>query len=457
MIRMPLAHASLLAIAISLAACGDSSDKEKSAATAPAAATTSPAAAPTANPAAPISTAPSTKVDESPAKVVVNHYAELAYAAFSDSLNTAQTLQGAVNALLAKPSDATLKAARQAWVASRVPYLQTEAFRFGNTVIDDWEGQVNAWPLDEGLIDYTDKGYEHALGNPGGSANIIANTEIQVGEDKIDVKDITPEKLASLNELGGSEANVTTGYHAIEFLLWGQDLNGTGPGAGNRPASDYLEGPGATGGHNDRRRAYLKAVTDLLVSDLEEMVGQWRPDVADNYRATLEKEPADAGLRKMLFGMGSLSLGELAGERMKVALEANSPEDEHDCFSDNTHNSAFYNAKGIRNIYLGEYTRVDGSKLTGASLSSLVAAADKTTDLTLQAALADTEGRLQVIVDHANKGEHFDQLIASGNSAGNQVIRDAIAALVKQTSAIEQAAGKLGITDLNPDTADHEF
>ena len=447
MIRMPLASASLLAIAISLAACGDSSDNK---------ATPAPAAVPTTNASTPA--APSaTQVDESAAKAVVSHYAELASAAFTDSLSTAQTLQKAVDAFLAKPTDATLKEARDAWIASRVPYLQTEAFRFGNTLIDDWEGQVNAWPLDEGLIDYTDKSYEHALGNPGGSANIIANTEIQVGEDKVDVKDITPEKLASLNELGGSEANVTTGYHAIEFLLWGQDLNGTGPGAGNRPASDYLEGAGATGGHNDRRRAYLKAVTDLLVTDLQEMVAEWKPGVPDNYRATLEKEPGDAGLRKMLFGMGSLSLGELAGERMKVALEANSPEDEHDCFSDNTHNSAFYNAKGIRNIYLGEYTRVDGSKLTGASLSSLVAKADPATDSALKADLAATEARLQVIVDQAGKGEHFDQLIAAGNTAGNQLVRDAIAALVKQTGAIEQAAGKLGITDLNPDTADHEF
>jgi len=447
MIRMPLASASLLAIAISLAGCGDSSDKEKSAA-APAPASTATAAAPT---------AATGNVDQAASKAVVSHYAELAYAAFADSLSTAQNLQSAVNAFLAAPSDATLKTAREAWVASRVPYLQTEAFRFGNTLIDDWEGQVNAWPLDEGLIDYTDKSYEHALGNPGGTANIIANTEIQIGEDKVDVKDITPEKLASLNEIGGSEANVATGYHAIEFLLWGQDLNGTGPGAGNRPASDYLEGAGATGGHNDRRRAYLKAVTDLLVSDLEEMVGNWKPNVADNYRASLENDPADAGLRKMFFGMGSLSLGELAGERMKVALEANSPEDEHDCFSDNTHNSAFYNAKGIRNIYLGEYTRVDGTRLTGASLSALVAKADATTDSNLQADLGDTEARMQVIRDHAAKGEHFDQLIAPGNDAGNQVIRDAIAALVKQTGAIEQAATKLGITDLNPETADHEF
>ncbi|ATP46635.1 peptidase [Pseudomonas putida] len=444
MIRMPLASASLLAIAIALAGCGEKDDKAAAPqAQAPAAASTT-AAAPGA-------------VDEAAGKAVVKHYADMVYAVYSDSLSTAKALQTAVDAFLAKPNDETLKAAKEAWAASRVPYLQSEAFRFGNTIIDDWEGQVNAWPLDEGLIDYVDKSYEHALGNPAASANIIANTEIQVGEEKVDVKDITPEKLASLNELGGSEANVATGYHAIEFLLWGQDLNGTGPGAGNRPASDYLEGNGATGGHNDRRRAYLKAATDLLVKDLEEMVGNWAPNVADNYRATLEAEPVNDGLRKMLFGMGSLSLGELAGERMKVSLEANSPEDEQDCFSDNTHYSHFYDAKGIRNVYLGEYTRPDGTKLTGPSLSSLVAKVDPATDATLKADLEATEAKIQVIVDHALKGEHYDQLIAADNAAGNQVVRDAIASLVKQTGAIEQAAGKLGIANLNPDTADHEF
>ncbi|NWC96572.1 MULTISPECIES: imelysin family protein [unclassified Pseudomonas] len=445
MIRMPLATASLLAIAIALAGCGEGKDK--------AAAPQAPAAASTTAPAA----APAGQVDEAAAKAVVAHYADMVFAVYSDAESTAKTLQTAIDTFLANPNDDTLKAARTAWIASRVPYLQSEVFRFGNTIIDDWEGQVNAWPLDEGLIDYVDKTYEHALGNPGASANIIANNEIQVGEDKVDVKDITPEKLASLNELGGSEANVATGYHAIEFLLWGQDLNGTGPGAGNRPASDYMTGDGATGGHNERRRTYLRAVTQLLVSDLEEMVGNWKPNVEDNYRATLEAEAPTDGLRKMLFGMGSLSLGELAGERMKVSLEANSPEDEQDCFSDNTHNSHFYDAKGIRNVYLGEYTRTDGTKMTGASLSSLVAKADPTADATLKADLASTEAKIQVMVDHANNGEHYDQLIAAGNDKGNQIVRDAIAALVKQTGSIEQAAGKLGISDLNPDNADHDF
>ncbi|MCM2318676.1 MAG: peptidase [Pseudomonas sp.] len=445
--RYPLLASSLLALSIALAGCGEDKKVEAPAQTG------APAAAPQTAP-----VAPAASIDPAAAKAVVGHYATLVSAVFGDALSTAKTLQQAVDALLAEPNEANLKAARAAWIAARAPYMQSEVFRFGNPVVDDWEGQLNAWPLDEGLIDYVAADYQHALGNPGATANIIANPSIQVGEDKLDASAITGELLASLNELGGSEANVATGYHAIEFLLWGQDLNGSNPGAGNRPASDYLVGEGATGGHNERRREYLKAATALLVNDLEYMVGQWQTGVADNYRAKLEAEPAENGLRKMLFGMGSLSLGELAGERMKVALEANSTEDEQDCFSDNTHNSHFYDALGIRNVYLGEYKRIDGNLLSGPSLSSLVAKADAQADATLKADLDASQAALQKMVDSAEKdGVHFDQLIAADNAAGQQIVRDTIAALVKQTASIELAAGKLGISDLNPDTADHQF
>lgn len=441
MIRMPLASASLLAIAISLAGCGE--DK-----------------APVSQTPAPVASAPvaaTNHIDEAAASAVVAHYADLALAVFSDAASTGKALQSAIDALLANPTDATLQAARAAWLAARVPYMQSEVFRFGNAVVDDWEGQLNAWPLDEGLIDYVAADYQSALGNPGATANIIANTQLQVGEDMLDVTMITPQLLASLNELGGSEANVATGYHAIEFMLWGQDLNGSNPGAGARPATDFVVGDGATGGNNERRRAFIKAASDLLVSDLDEMVGQWQAGVTDNYRASLQAEPAENGLRKMLFGMGSLSLGELAGERMKVALEANSTEDEQDCFSDNTHNSHFYDGKGIRNVYLGEYLKADGTTLTGPSLSALVAKVDVQADSTLKADLATTEAKLQALVDSANNDQHFDQLIAADNTAGQQIVRAAITALVKQTDAIEQVAGKLGLGDLNPDTADHSF
>ncbi|MBD9676003.1 peptidase [Pseudomonas sp. PDM18] len=443
MTRMPWATASLLAIAISLAGCGDDKKAEAPAVQAPSTQSAAPAAA---------------KVDEAAVKAVVKNYLDIAEATYGDALTTAKALQTAVDALIAKPSEETLKAAREAWIASRPSYSQSEAFRFGNSIIDDWEGAVNAWPLDEGLIDYVAKDYQHAEGNAGASANIVANTEIQVGEDKIDVKEITGEKLKGLNELGGSEANVATGYHAIEFLLWGQDLNGTKPGAGDRKYTDYAQGKDCTNGHCDRRAAYLKAVTDLLVSDLEEMHGNFKAGVADNYRAKVEADTAENNLRKMFFGMGSLSLGELAGERMKVALEANSTEDEHDCFSDNTHNTLFFNAKSIRNIYTGEYKRTDGSVVKGPSLSDLVAKVDAAADTDLKNDLANTEAKMKIIVDRAEKdGVHFDQMIAPEDKDDQQKIRDAIASLVKQTGAIEKAATAVGVQDLKPDNADHQF
>ncbi|MBP21197.1 MAG: peptidase [Alcanivorax sp.] len=399
---------------------------------------------------------PAPAYDEARARLVINHYADLALAAYSDALSEARELRGQIDALLAQPNAETLAAARQAWRDARVPYMQTEVFRFGNAVVDEWEGQVNAWPLDEGLIDYVADDYQAVMGNPGARANIIASQSLKIGEQQLDLSELDADLLASLNELGGSEVNVATGYHAIEFLLWGQDLNGTDAGAGERPATDFATGEAATGGHNDRRRDYLTVVTDLLISDLEAMVAEWKPG-QDNYRADLAADSVENGLRKMLFGMGSLSLGELAGERMKVALAAHSPEDEHDCFSDNTHFSHFYNGKGIENVYLGEYQRVNGETVSGPSLSDLVAASEPQLDEALKADLNASEAALQTLVDSAASGVHFDQLIAPGNAEGAATVNGAIDALVEQTTRIEKAALVLDIQALNPDTANHSF
>ncbi|HEY9214509.1 MAG TPA: imelysin family protein, partial [Ancylobacter sp.] len=200
-----------------------------------------------------------------PRDIVVT-YANIAEAMYGDSLKTAKDLQTAVNAFIAEPTEANLDKAKAAWKAARVPYQQTEGFRFGNALVDDWEGRVNAWPLDEGLIDYVDKSYGATSDeNPLYTANIVANTKVRVGKKTIDATKITPKLLDSLQEAGGVESNVAIGYHAIEFLLWGQDLNGTGPGAGKRPATDY-DTKNCTNGNCDRRAAYLKAATDLLVT-----------------------------------------------------------------------------------------------------------------------------------------------------------------------------------------------
>ncbi|WP_051118160.1 imelysin family protein [Vibrio campbellii] len=389
---------------------------------------------------------------------VVEHYADVAHAVFADSLTTAQTLDVKIDEFLKSPSAKKLEEVKQAWLDSRVPYQQSEVFRFGNAIVDDWEGQLNAWPLDEGLIDYVAADYQYELGNEGAAANIVANTSLQIGASKLDVSKITPELIADLNEVGGSEANVASGYHAIEFLLWGQDLNGTNAGAGQRAYTDFVVGSECTNGHCDRRGEYLKAAADLLVQDLEWMEKQWSADVKGNYREELLNDSADNGLRKMLFGMGSLSLGELAGERMKVALEANSTEDEHDCFSDNTHNSHYYNEQGIYNVYTGTYKGVSGKELSGPSIADLVAQKDKKAAEEIQKQFDTTLSQVSELVTSAEKNnQHFDQLIAAGNAQGNALVNDTIMSLVAQTGAIERAANIVGIDSLSPDTADHEF
>ncbi len=389
---------------------------------------------------------------------VVEHYADIAHAVFADSVITAKALNSSIDTFLASPSASNFEQVKQAWLESRVPYQQSEVFRFGNAVVDDWEGQLNAWPLDEGLIDYVSTNYQYELGNEGASANIVANETFQIGQTKVDASNITPELIADLNEIGGSEANVASGYHAIEFLLWGQDLNGTNAGAGARAYTDFVVGAECTNGNCERRGAYLKAAAELLVQDLEWMEKQWSADEKGNYRQELLAESSDNGLRKMLFGMGSLSLGELAGERMKVALEANSTEDEHDCFSDNTHNSHYYNEQGIYNVYTGLYKREDGTLLSGPSIYDLVEQKDKQAAKEIQKQFDLARAQVGQLVSSAEKNnEYFDQLIAADNAAGNALVNKTIVALVSQTAAIERAAGIIGIDSLNPDTADHEF
>ena len=389
----------------------------------------------------------------SPEDRVLSHYATLAHAVYEDSLIAAQALQAAVEKLVAAPSEQTLAAARAAWLASRVPYQQSEVYRFGNAVVDDWEGKVNAWPLDEGLIDYVDASYgDSSEENPGYSANVVANAMFTFSGEEIDASMIDAALLADrLHELGGVEANVATGYHAIEFLLWGQDLNGTGPGAGMRPATDF-DASNCTGGYCDRRAAYLKAAADLLVDDLAWMTAQW----TSHGPATEALVGGDAaeGLATIVTGMGSLSYGELAGERMKLGLLLHDPEEEHDCFSDNTHNSHYYDALGIRNIYLGEYKRLDGSMVSGPGLSSLVAAVSPDADKALRARLDETMAAMAELVMAADGGEAYDQMIGENNAAGNARVQAAIDALTVQTDAITKAAGALDLAGLEFEGSD---
>jgi putative iron-regulated protein len=353
------------------------------------------------------------------AAAVARHYAALVSANYADTLAAALDLQQAVAAFTAAPSAETLAAARKAWLDAREWYGQTEAFRFYGGPIDEDkgpEGRINAWPMDESYVD-------GVKGKPG--AGLINNRKAP----------ITKAALSRANERGGEE-NIATGWHAIEFLLWGQDLNEAGPG--NRSFEDYVDGKAPNA---DRRRQYLGVVTALLVDDLRVVATAWAPG-AKNYRARFERG-GNESLRRIIVGLGSLSRGELAGERMEVALNTQDQEDEHSCFSDNTHRDIVGNALGIRNVWTGRYRRRDGSTLEGASLAALVGAKD--------AALAERTGR-QIAASVAAAEAipaPFDRAIVGGNdAAGAKRVRATIDSLVQQSKDLVDAAAAIGITRL---------
>ncbi|RQO80361.1 imelysin family protein [Acidovorax sp. FJL06] len=364
--------------------------------------------------------AASTATSAATANTVAAHYAQLVQANYSDTLASAQALREAVKAFTAKPSAETLTEARTKWLAAREFYGQTEAFRFYGGPIDNDhgpEGRINAWPMDESFVD-------SVQGKP--NAGLVNNRQFVINK----------KNLSAQNERGGEE-NIATGWHAIEFFLWGQDLSETGPG--DRNFEDFVDGKGKNA---DRRRQYLNVVTDLLIDDLTALVKAWAPDAKNNYRTRFVKGGQES-VRKMLVGLGSLSRGELAGERLEVALNSQDQEDEHSCFSDNTHRDAVTNAKGIQNVWLGEYQRADGSVVQGASLRDLVAAKD--------AALADKVTQQIAASVAAAEGIQapFDREIIGGKDApGRQRIQKTIDSLTQQSKDLVAAANAIGITKL---------
>jgi putative iron-regulated protein len=351
---------------------------------------------------------------------VLSNYASLVHDSYADSLEGAKRMQQAIDAFLAHPSADTLQAARRAWIDAREFYGQTEAFRFYGGPIDGEKGpeeRINAWPMDEAYVDYVQ-------GRPG--SGLINDPRFVINR----------ENLIAQNVRGGEE-NIATGWHAIEFLLWGQDLSATGPG--DRRYTDFVDG-GAP--NADRRRQYLKVIADLLVDDLSMLTREWKPGRKSNYRSQFEKGGLES-LRKLFVGIGSMSRGELAGERMEVALASQDQEDEHSCFSDNTHRDIVNNALGIENVWLGRYKRADGRVLQGPSLRDLVAAKD--------AALAERATR-QVAASVARAREihaPFDQEILGARDApGRLRVQATVDSLVQQSKDLVEAAAALGITRL---------
>lgn len=337
------------------------------------------------------------------------HYAAIAFSSYSDSRDKALALQKHLEDFVADPNERGLVAAKEAWLSSRKPYLQTEVFRFYAGPIDDDKGLeplINGWPLDEFYIDYV-------RGAP--KAGII-NSPLQFPK-------ITPDLLQRHNEQAGETA-ITCGFHAIEFLLWGQDFSVDSPG--KRPLSDFTSSV-----HADRRGHYLLACGELLVRHLNRVLKEWAPDSANNYRTRFLADDPRRSLWYAVYGMRTFAGKELAGERLLVAWDTQAQEDEHSCFSDNTLNDLRYDALGLKNIFEGLYHRDDRPSISGPGLNTVFNLMDQ--GLTLR--LGNEINEVQAKVDQIPYP--FDQtILGTDDSPGRKSILNCVEQLEDIATAL---------------------
>lgn len=374
---------------------------------------------------------------------ILDAYSNIALDNYSDTLKDAKALKTAIDEFAKKPTQENLDKAKKAWLVSRESYGQSEAFRLSNGPVDsedEWineaygarEGQINAWPLDENMIDYTiDANGKLTSGNiidtvgkfnPGGEES-----------KEVDVTKITVDAISELNENGG-DANVATGYHAIEFLLWGQDqdyanfLNDSvTPGAmtaGLRPLTDFTTDKNAS-----RRFDYLKAASEKLVDDLETIKSAWEKKVDGTkglYQAALKGQltgenaskniESTQALKQIIAGLGVFVKSEFANERIAVAVLTPSEEDEHSCFSDNTHRDIVNDYLGFKNVLTATYK----GKKYGASLLDAVDALTKERILALMKSI---EEKIHSIDEIAKTKEHFDYQIRPESPQSKVIVK----------------------------------
>lgn len=366
----------------------------------------------------------------------VANYVNIVEASYSDALAKTKELQTAVNTFVASPTQTTFDAAKQAWLAAREPYGQTEAYRFYDGPIDgadgEPEGYINAWPLDEALIDYVANG-------TGGQDT--SDKRQNIVNNKAEYPTLTKTVIQDISGYNDNESNVSLGYHAIEFLLWGQD--NTAPAdkkAGQRSYTDYTTAENA-----DRRGQYLKIAAEILVDNLQSVYDQWKS--GGTYRGTFLALAKDDAIDKILTGAAKLSKGELAGERMAVAVENQSQEDEHSCFADNTHRDVFLNAQSINNIINGSYKRVDGSQVSGTSLLDVLVLVNKTEESALKATSIEVMTKVQVISD----AKFFDyQIMSETLDNPNKPVMSAVSSLRKQGDELAQAGKSITGKTIDP-------
>jgi len=284
---------------------------------------------------------------------IIKRYANLAFKIYEETYTKTVELKNAVDEYVNDPSNQTkLIAVRNKWREARQKYLLTETLRFSDGPIDnpdilfvevdgsptELEGLINAWPMDEQFNEC------YLIGS-----NII-------GGSGCTQRPLDENSLINFNAENDREENVATGWHPIEYLLWGQDdADATkDPGRGLTQTIHYFTSDPT---FSPRRRTYLKNATNILLNHIKMLKDSWDPSDQNSYYHKFVNDPN--ALKKIITGFASFSKNELAAERLN-GIDTRDQEDEHSCFSDTTNQDFYYNALGIKIFFTGDYNGEEG-------------------------------------------------------------------------------------------------
>ncbi|MEQ8819802.1 MAG: imelysin family protein [Sumerlaeia bacterium] len=343
--------------------------------------------------------------DPATAHRVIARYAALGFEHYERATEKAEDLERAVETFLLDPSAVSETRAREAWTEAFRAYCATEAFRFSGNPIDAAangpEPMLNAWPVNGKVVE-----------------TIVVDTRR--------FPELTTELLQKAH--APAKAQVTTGFHVIEYFLFGPRPNAEGPGA--EPFADFTRASPS----GPRRAAYLRLAAELLVDQLRYVTDQWRPGSQDNYATALLRMEEPEALRRILLGMAALSGTALAEDRLP-----SQPAALMSAIADTSGRDFLTNAVGVHIVYRGGFDEEIGPGI----YDLLVAAGEGGLAEKLDARMQRSVALLARIPKPYSAAAS-----AEPGSPGAEANQAAIANLKAQAIELAEAGQRLGVENL---------
>lgn len=359
-------------------------------------------------------------------KAFAENYAVIAHAMYSDAYDRSEELRQLIHSFVANPTIPGLKACQDAWVLAHIPYSQAEVLGFPGSPVAQVEGtvlqdRINAWQFTAAHIDYVNDSLESGIINQTNKYPTITAKLLQDLNNSVDGK------------------RITLGFHALEFLLWGEDAEPVDAlSAGKRTFKDY-DTSDSTIANAERRGQYLKLCADQLSADLAVLVNAWSPFSGSNYLRTFQKHSAKKQTRLAITGMVLFGQFELGRERLLRTLTGLDPEREESTFSDNTQRDIYFNVVGINALFKGRYGKSDSTYVEGVSLYDVIAEQDSS-------AATDLRDLMQQVVDASIQiPDPYDYHISLEQTSGQGPITALYVALDKFGARLTEVATALNM------------